>query len=175
MDALHTGRLTLREFDEARDAEFILRLLNDPAFIENIADKGVRTLEDAREYIRAGPAASYAKNGFGLWHVGLRGPAPASLGMCGLIKRDILEDIDLGYAFLPEHRGRGYALEAAAAALQFAQERLRAARVVAVVSPGNAPSIRLLKKLGFGYERSVRMAADEDEIELYALDFRGRR
>ena len=166
MRVLETDRLTIREFTND-DAPFILRLLNEPSFIENIADKGVRTLEDARAYLADGPMASYGKNGFGLWRVGTRdGDTP--VGMCGLIRRDILPDVDIGYAFLPEHCAKGYALESAAAVMAYARDRVGLTRVVAVVDGANARSIRLLAKLGFVHESMVRMAADEPEICLYA-------
>ena len=166
MPVLETERLTLRCFDGG-DAAFILRLLNEPSFIENIADKGVRTLDDARAYIESGPVASYRKHGFGLWCVAQR-ETDVPIGMCGLIRREVLEDVDLGYAFLPEHTGHGFALEAAEACLGFARGRLGLARLVAVVSAGNERSIRLLRKLGFQYERMVRLAEGDEEIELYA-------
>ena len=166
MPVLETERLTLRCFDGG-DAAFILRLLNEPSFIENIADKGVRTVDDARAYIESGPVASYRKHGFGLWRVALR-ETDVPIGMCGLIRREVLEDVDLGYALLPEYAGCGYALEAATACVALARERLGLSRLVAVVSAGNARSIRLLRKLEFRYERMVRLAEDDEEIELYA-------
>jgi ribosomal-protein-alanine N-acetyltransferase len=163
---IETERLILRRFD-AGDAAFILRLLNEPSFIENIVDKGVRSLDDARAYIESGPVASYRKHGFGLWRVALR-ETDLPIGMCGLIRRDVLDDVDLGYALLPEHAGCGYALEAATACVALAREQLGLSRLVAVVSAGNERSIRLLRKLGFEYERMVRLADDEEELELYA-------
>jgi RimJ/RimL family protein N-acetyltransferase len=165
-----TERLNLRRFDR-EDAAFILRLLNEPSFIEQIADKGVRSLDDARAYIESGPVASYRKHGFGLWRVALR-QTDVPIGMCGLIRREVLEDVDLGYALLPEYAGCGYALEAATACVAFARERLGLSRLVAVVSAGNARAIRLLRKLEFRYERMVRLAEGDEEIELHACTVR---
>ena len=112
---LATERLTLRRFTVA-DAPFTLALLNDPAWLEFIGDKGVRTLEDARDYLRNGPIAMYEREGFGLYLV-LRKRGGVPIGMCGLIKRASLADVDVGFAFLPDHRGQGYAHEATAAVL----------------------------------------------------------
>ncbi len=161
-----TARLTIRQFT-LEDAEFVLRLLNDPAFIRNIADRGVRTLEQAREYLVSGPLAMYAKHGFGLWRVGLKdGDVP--VGMCGLLKRDTLDDVDVGYAFLPEHTARGFAIESAAAALAWGRKVRGLQRIVAIVSPGNERSIRLLEKLAFTFEKTVRLTPDGEDLSLYA-------
>jgi len=161
-----TPRLALRRLD-LDDAPFVLRLLNEPSFIENIADKGVRTLEDARAYLRNGPIASYARHGHGLWHVALRDTA-IPIGICGLIKRDTLVDVDVGYALLPEFCGAGYASEATAAALAHARDVLGLRRVVAVVNPDNDRSLRLLDRLGFRFERMVRLSPEDREIRLLA-------
>ncbi len=166
MFKIETGRLIIREYTFEDDA-FILKLLNDPSFIENIVDKNVRTLEEARNYLSTGPMSSYAKNGFGLWCVVLKdGNLP--IGMCGLIKRDVLDDIDIGYAFLPEFCLKGYAVESAEAVLKWAGINLGIKRIVAVVSSNNARSIKLLEKLNFVYEKMVRLAPEEEEIKLFA-------
>ena len=160
-----TQRLILRELT-ADDADFVVAQLNDPDFIRNVADRGVRTAEAARKYIEDGPVASYTRNGFGLWLVKQKASG-TPIGICGLIKRDGLDDVDLGYALLPSFRSQGFALEAATAAMTQASA-LGLARVVAIVSPGNAASISLLRKLGFRRERSVRLADDAEELELFA-------
>lgn len=147
MDPIETPRLRLRPFVPA-DAPFILRLLNEPSFIANIADKGVRSLADAERYLRDGPLASYAAHGHGLWQVEAR-ESRTPMGMCGLIRRDTLPEVDLGYAFLPEFWGRGFAREAASACVDHAREALRLPGLLAIVSPGNDASIRLLEALGF--------------------------
>lgn len=161
-----TERLSVRRLVPGTDDAFILRLLNEPSFIANIADRGVRTLEAARAYIENGPVAMYAKHGFGLWCVTL--PDGTPLGMCGLIKRDHLDDVDVGYAFLPEHWGRGYARESVEGALAWGRATLGLARIVAIVNPDNARSIRVLEKLHFRYERPIRMPGEETDIALYA-------
>ena len=162
---LQTDRLKLRHFS-VDDAPFILRLLNEPSFIQNIGDKGLRTIEDARGYITTGPRASYEKFGFGLWLVELK-DTNVSIGMCGLLRRDNLEDADIGYAFLPEFWSQGYALESAAAVLSSARRDFGLKRVLAIVNSENETSIRLLHKLGFKYERMVKMSDDAPEIKLF--------
>ncbi len=162
---LETGRLSLRrlEFD---DAPFLVELLNQPSFLANIGDRGVRTVEDAPRYLREGPMAMYGKYGFGLWHVSRRSDG-AAIGMCGLLKRDILPDVDVGYAFLPQFWGKGYAFEAADATLRHAAKKFGLKRVVAVVSEGNEPSIRVIEKLGMRFERMFSMRPEEPDVRLY--------
>src|SRR6267378_3848261 len=126
---LETERLQLRRLS-LDDAEFVLRLLNEPSFIQNIGDRGVRTIDDARAYILKGPIASYEKFGFGLWMVETKSKA-APIGICGLLKRDVLDDVDIGYALLPEFWSQGYALESASAVTSYASESLGLKRVVA--------------------------------------------
>lgn len=168
MVAHETERLRLRRLT-ADDAGFILRLLNEPSFIQFIGDRGVRTEEGARSYILNGPAASYEKNGFGLYLVEVK-ESGAPAGMCGLIKRDALEDVDIGFAFVPEHWSRGYALEAASAVMSHAREVLGLRRVVAITNSDNWSSIRLLEKLGFQFERMIRLSAGEPELKLFASE-----
>lgn len=163
---LDTPRLALREM-VAADAPFILELLTDPAFLECIGDRGVRTLEDAGRYIETGPRASYARLGFGLWVVTARVDG-APVGICGLLKRDTLPDVDVGYAFLPAYRGLGYAAEAARACCEYAFAQRGLPRVLAIVSPGNAASIRVLEKIGFRHEGRRRLAPQDAEVEVYA-------
>lgn len=167
MQEIVTERLSIRPFT-LDDAALILRLLNEPSFIRNIGDRGVRDLASARHYLEQGPLASYAAHGFGMWRLALRAD-DTPIGMVGLLKRPFLEDIDVGYALLPEFCGAGYALEAAGAAVAHARETLGAGRLVAIVSPGNEPSIRLLRKLGFADGGTVRMPGDEADLLLFAL------
>lgn len=168
LHVLETERLLLRPFS-ADDAEFILELVNEPSFIQNIGDRGVRTLENARGYIMNGPVASYAKNGFGLFLVALK-ESNQSIGMCGLIKRDTLDDVDIGYAFLPKFWGKGYAVEAALAVKAYAKDAIGLKRIVAITDPANEGSIRVLEKIGFRYERMVRLSADDIELKLFGVD-----
>jgi ribosomal-protein-alanine N-acetyltransferase len=166
MFILETNRLRLRRLS-VDDAEFILRLLNEPSFIQNIGDRGVRTIEDARVYILRGPVASYEQFGFGLLLVEQK-DSGLPIGMCGLLKRDVLEHVDIGYALLPEFWSKGYALESASAVMSYAREELGAKQVLAVVNADNQSSIRLLEKMGFQYERMIRLSDDASEIKLYS-------
>lgn len=165
---LRTARLALREI-AGDDAEFMRELLNDAAFLRHIGDRGVRTLDDARRYIAEGPVASYARHGFGLWLVE-RSADHAKLGICGLVKRDGLGDPDIGYAFLEAYRASGYAHEAASATLRHARDVLGLQRVLAIVSPGNIESTRLLDRLGLRLECRVRLTDDAAELDLFAWD-----
>ena len=165
---LETDRLILRHFSEL-DAEFILELLNEPSFIQNIGDRKVRSIDGAKSYIKNGPVASYAKNGFGLYLVELKETSQA-IGMCGLIKRDTLDDVDLGYAFLPNFWSKGYAVEAALAVKQYAREVAGLRRIVAITDPQNAGSIRVLEKIGMTFEKVVKLSEDDIELKLFAVD-----
>ncbi len=166
MNVLETPRLVLRHLT-ADDAEFILALVNDPSWLRFIGDRGVRNLQDARDYIRKGPVESYKVHGYGLYLTALK-DSGTSIGICGLLKRDTLPDADIGFAFLPQFVGRGHAYEAGNAVMAHARNDFQLSRVVAVTNPDNHGSIRVLEKLGFRFERMIRMAAGKDEIKLFA-------
>jgi RimJ/RimL family protein N-acetyltransferase len=151
------------------DAGFIVELLNDPSFLRFIGDKGVRTIEDARQYILTGPLDSYDRHGFGLWLVELKGPQTA-IGICGLLKRESLTDVDIGFAFLPQYRSKGFAFESAAAVMEHARAVLGLKRIVAIANDDNIGSHRVLGKLGMRFERMIRLSDDEPEIRLMAAD-----
>ena len=168
MTILETERLFLRQLT-TDDAGFILELLNDSAFIQNIGDRKVRTLEEACSYILNGPMKSYDQNGFGLYLVVLK-ETNESIGMCGLIRRDTLEDVDIGYALLPDFWAKGYAVEAARATKTYAKEVIGLKRIVAIVDPANAGSIRVLEKLGLRFETMVRLSADDIELKLFGVE-----
>ena len=166
MNVCETERLILRWLS-ADDAAFILELVNDPGWLRFIGDRGVRTLEDARGYILNGPVAMYHREGFGLYLVELKHSA-TPIGMCGLIKRPSLEDVDIGFAFLPAFCGQGYAYESASATMAYAQDTLGLQRVVAIVNPDNQRSIGLLTKLGMSFEDLRRQGDDQPEVMLFA-------
>ena len=168
MKVLETERLLLQQLSSA-DADFILELLNEPSFIRNIGDRGVRTIEGANSYILNGPVASYAKNGFGLYLVKLKA-TDESIGMCGLIKRDTLEDVDIGYAYLPKFWSKGYAVEAAQGVREYAKNVIGLNRIVAIVDPENEGSIRVLEKIGLKFERMVRLSEDDIELKLFGAN-----
>jgi [ribosomal protein S5]-alanine N-acetyltransferase len=168
MRILETERLSLRELN-ADDAVFILELLNEPAFIQNIADRGVRTIADARVYIEIGPIASYEKFGFGLYLVELK-ESDIPIGMCGLLKRDYLEDIDIGYAFLERFWSKGYAYESASAVMGYARNILKLRRVVATTTLDNQGSIRVLEKMGFKFDKIITLPGYAEGSRLFVLD-----
>jgi len=169
---LETTRLSLLRF-EFDDAPFVVELLNQPSFLKNIGDRGVRNVDDARRYLREGPMAMYEQHGFGLWRASRRADG-AFVGMCGLLKRDILPDVDVGYAFLPEYWGQGYAFEAASATVELGARKFGLKRIIGVVSDHNAASIRVLEKTGMRFERMFPMHPGEPEVRLYAIDMQGR-
>ena len=167
MNVLETDRLILRHLN-GDDAEFIFELVNDPSFIRFIGDKGVRDLDAARRYIVEGPLKSYA-NGFGLYLAELK-TNEKPIGICGLVKRDTLPHADIGFAFLPAYWNQGYAFESAAAVMDHARERLKLGRILAITSPDNEASGKLLDKIGLRFERMIRLSEDAPEIKLFATD-----
>jgi RimJ/RimL family protein N-acetyltransferase len=163
---LGTERLELHEFTPD-DAEFVLRMVNEPSFLRYIGDRGVRTLEDARRYIADGPVAGYARDGHGLMRV-VRKADGAGVGMCGVLKRDTLPEPDIGFAFFPEYWSQGYALESARAVMGHARGTLRLGRIVAITTKDNEPSMRLLGRLGFRFDRMI--AFNAEELRLFVND-----
>jgi len=168
MTALSTERLELRHLD-AGDAPFMLELLNDQSFIANIGDRGVRTVEDAARYIQDRMVPSYARYGYGLYLVELRATG-AAIGICGLVRRDYLDDPDIGFAFLPQFLGQGYALESATAVRAHAFETLGLPRLLAITSPHNTRSMHLLEKIGLRFERMITPPGEAGQIRLYTSD-----
>lgn len=167
LEVLRTERLRLRLVDTG-DAAVFLALFNDPAFIEHIGDRGVRTLEAAVKSIEDGPVAMQRARGHSMYMVELAEEG-IPVGLSGLIKRDTLEDVDIGYAFLPRHRGQGYAFEAARAVVGHART-LGIPRLAAITTPGNAASIALLLRLGMRFEGRRVLVAGEPELNLYGMD-----
>ncbi len=165
MTILETDRLILREA-AAHDAPFFLDLLNQPSFIQFIGDKGVRDLDGARDYIQKRLVDNYNRFGFGLYLTLLK-EDETPLGICGLIKRDGLDDVDIGFAFLPQYTSKGYAFESASAVMEHGRKALGLKQIVGIVSPGNASSIRLLEKLGLKFERMIKLPNDDEELKLF--------
>jgi len=165
---LETDRLVLRRLT-LNDAPFIVELLNQPSFLRFIGDRGVRDQQTARQYLLKGPIASYEKHGFGLNLVFLKDSGDP-IGICGLLKRDTLPDVDVGFAFLPAHWRKGYAREAAQAILAHARAAHGLKRVVAITSPGNVASIGVLEKIGLKFETVTRLGDDPREVKLFGID-----
>lgn len=163
---LETERLIIREIVES-DAEFILDLLNQPSFIKYIGDRNVRTVEAARDFIENRYRLSYRANGFGLWTVELK-DEQTPIGICGFVKRDSLPDADIGFAFLPQFEGKGYAVESAVGVMKYGAETLNFKRVLAITSQNNEKSGRLLEKIGLKFERLIIIADDAEELKLFS-------
>jgi len=164
MPILTTARLALR-LPSRDDGAFLVALTNDPDFVAHIGERGLVSAEDGAAYIEAHLLAHQAEHGFGLWIVERRGQ-PGALGMCGLLRRPHLEHVDVGFAFLPEHRGQGFAREAAAACLDHGRAVLGLDPIVALVSPANSASLALLERLGLVYWRTERMPAADKQVWL---------
>jgi RimJ/RimL family protein N-acetyltransferase len=165
---LETEHLTLRRIT-VDDAAFMLDLLNQPSFIQFIGDRGVRTLDDARKIIQERYLAAYERLGFGIYLTLLRG-AQIPIGICGLVKRDGLDDVDVGYAFLPQYWSKGYASEAASAVLRYARNTLGIGRILGITTPDNTGSIRVLEKVGLKFERMIRLPGEETDLKLFSSE-----
>ncbi|MGM0827487.1 MAG: GNAT family N-acetyltransferase [Bacillota bacterium] len=168
MKVTETSRLALRLVEET-DAGFIMKLLNEPGWLQYIGDKGIRTIDDAKGYIMNGPRAMYEREGFGLF-LTERKEDHAPIGLCGLIKREGLEDVDIGFAFLSDYQSQGYAFEAARATLDLAKD-IGIKRVVAITTKDNESSSKLLEKLDMQLEGYVTLPNDTEELKKYGLNF----
>ena len=166
MIKIETERLTLSEL-KSKDAPFVFELYNDPDFLKYIGDRGIGSISDAELFIETGPIASYAEHGHGLYLVQLKDGT--SIGICGLLKRDTLDDPDIGFAMLPKFRKNGYTFEAAIAALDDGRNRLELKRIIAITSPENEASIQLLEKMEMIDEGMVQLTDDGDACKLFSI------
>jgi len=156
---LETERLRLREFTVS-DANFVQQLVNTPSWIQFIGDRNIHTLEAAQEYIQQSLQKSYEKNGYGLWLMELK-KTSEPIGMCGLVNRETLENVDIGFALLPMHERKGYTYEAAKATLTYAKEALQISKIVAITDTKNVASIGLLNKIGLQFEKELQLSEDD--------------
>lgn len=168
LNVLETDRLTLR-LPTTTDAAFILELLNNPSWIQFIGNHHVKTIEDAKAYILNKTIRMYEQFGFCLYLVEQK-EFHTPIGLCGLIKRDSLEDVDIGFAFLPKYWGKGYAYESAAAVMVYGKDTLGLNRIVAITTKDNHASAKLLKKLGLQFERFIQIPTDPEELRLFVWD-----
>lgn len=160
-----TKRLLLREFTLS-DASFILKLVNTPSWLTFIGDRNVHTIPEAEQFLNNSLLKSYGDNGYGLWMVELiENNIP--IGMCGLVNRESLEDIDIGFALLPEHEKKGFAFEAAEATINYAENTLKIDRIVGITNADNTSSIALLNKLGLYFEKELQLS-EYDNVQLYS-------
>jgi len=163
---LETERLRLRPFTLA-DTKFIIELVNTPGWLEFIGDSNIKTDEQAQEYLLNGPLKSYELNGYGLSMVEMKNDRTA-IGMCGIIKRELLENPDIGFALLPAYFGKGYAFEIASAMMNFAKNNLKLSPIYAITLPNNISSIKLLEKIGLKYSKTFCFPGDDEELLLYS-------
>ena len=168
--ALETERLHLRRIS-LDDAEFMLEIWNDPAFVRHVGDRGVRTIEQAHEAMKSGALKLYADYGYGPYAMVLKSDG-SRIGICGLFRRESLDHPDIGFSVLPDFCGKGYAGEAASAVLAHARDDLGIRELTAIVAPGNAPSIGLIRKLGLSFARMITMSGDDEAICLYSATIR---
>jgi RimJ/RimL family protein N-acetyltransferase len=167
MKKITTNRLVLRPLN-LKDTTFILELFNTPDFLKYIGDKNIRNLQDAKTYLLEGPIKMYKDHGIGLYLVELK-KTSISLGICGLIKRPSLEDVDLGFGFLPKYYNKGYAYEASKAMLD--QAKSKYSRLVAITNSNNISSIKLLEKLAMSYEKDIEKLTNDVDLRLYGINF----
>ena len=164
---LDTGRLILRRITYD-DAGLMLAIWNDAAFVKHVGDRGVRSESEAREALEAGAFRLYAEYGYGPYKM-IRKDDATAIGICGLFKRDNLDDPDIGFAVLPDYCGQGYAGEAARAVVAHARDDLGLRKLTAIVSPGNSASIGLIEKLGLTFTGMITMPGEDEAIRLYGM------
>lgn len=165
MTLIETERFNLREV-AAEDAAFIMELVNEPLWKQNIGERNVNSLEDARAFIERAFTGSYKNNGFGLYLVELKNTGEP-VGISGLVKRDSLPDPDIGFAFLSKFHGRGYATEAGHAILKHARETLGIQRILAITTPANDASGNVLEKIGLKFKEVIKLDGIDGESKLY--------
>ena len=166
---MKTERLQLRPVT-LEDADLMLAIWNDPAFVRFVGDRGVRTLEQSVKALEDGAMRLFKEYGFGPYRVSLRSDDSA-VGICGIFAREGMIEPDIGFSVLPEYCRCGYAYEAATAVVNYARENLKLPKLTAIVSPDNAASVGLIKKLGLQFERMLRLPGEEKDISLYAIGF----
>lgn len=168
MKVLETERLILRWLT-VDDAEFMFALMNEAAYLRFIGDKGIKTISDAGAYILNGPVDSYERFDYGLYLTELKASG-APIGICGLVNRESIEDVDIGFAFLPEYWASGYAYESAKAVLVYGKNVVGLKRIVAVTAVDNQSSIRLIEKIGLRFEKIISLSADEPDVKLFSCE-----
>lgn len=165
MSIISTSRLELREICED-DAPFILELLNTPSWLKFIGDRNLHSIEDAKKYIINRLIPSYRIFGFGFYLTKLT-ENNTSIGICGIVKRDFLEHIDIGFAFLPQYEGKGYGYESASAVMEYAQKTLEITTIAGITNSNNKSSIALLEKLGLKFQKMILLPNETEEIMLF--------
>ncbi len=164
---IETERLRLREFDHS-DSDLIFELLNSPGWLKYIGNRSIADIEDAANYIEAKLQKGYRDSGFGFYLVELKATGEKT-GMCGIVKREGLDDIDLGFALLPKFENKGYAFESSMAVIQYAKNVLNIKKLAAITLPSNIASIRVLEKIGMKFEKRIYIPGDPEELLLYSM------
>lgn len=167
MIVAETNRLIISKFT-LKDANFFLKLVNTPNWLKYIGDRNIKTVEEAKKSIEEGHFKSYKNNGFGFYKVLLKEENNKTIGTCGLIKRDALENVDIGFAFLPEYEKKGFGYEASIEIIKLAKVQFGIKKLVAITNADNINSIKLLEKLGLTYEKKVKPFDDDKELLLFA-------
>lgn len=170
MNIVETERLLIREMDSAIDAEFVFELLNTPKFIQYIGDRGVRSLDQAREFIEDRYRRTYRDHGYGLYAVDLK-TDHTTVGMCGFVRRDTLPAPDIGFAFLPQYEKKGYGFESAESVMRYGREKLGFIHILAITSLDNEASESLLAKLGFAFEDLMDFP-DGEKLKLFSYTYK---
>lgn len=166
MRIAETSRLLITKIT-LRDAQFFLELVNSPHWLKYIGDRHLKTIKDTKTYLQNGTLKSYTNFGFGFYKLQLKENENKTIGICGLIKREQLEDVDIGFALLPEYEGKGFGYEASLAVLKLAKEKFNLKKIIAVTLSTNTNSIKLLEKLGLSYEKKVIPFEDGEELLLF--------
>lgn len=167
MPIAETSRLLLSKIN-LKDADFFLKLVNSPHWLKYIGNRKVKTIKDAKTYLQKGTLKSYKDFGFGFYKLQLKEEGKKTIGVCGLIKREQLEDVEIGFALLQEYEGKGFGFEASVAVLKLAKEKFKIKKITAITLAKNMSSINLLEKLGLTYEKKVKPFDDGEELLLFA-------
>ncbi|MEH6537018.1 MAG: GNAT family N-acetyltransferase [Psychroserpens sp.] len=169
MQIAETTRLLLSKIT-VDDAPFILELVNTPGWLKYIGDRNIKTVEAAAEHIENNQVKCYEKHGFGYYKMQVKAESLRTIGTCGLLKRDNLDYVDIGFSMLPEYHGKGYGYEATNEIMKLAKNEFGIKNICAITLPTNKPSINLLEKLGLSYQKTVKPFEDDEELLLFAKD-----
>ena len=165
---IETERLRLREFNST-DGELIFELLNSQGWLKYIGSRSIATIEDAVNYIETKLQKGYRESGFGFYLVELKATG-VKTGMCGLVKREGLDDVDIGFALLPQYENKGYAYESSMAVIQYAKNKLKINKLAAITMPSNLTSVKLIEKLGMKFDKKISLPGDPEELFLYKME-----
>jgi len=162
-----TDRLLLSKIT-IDDAPFILELVNTPDWIKYIGDRNIKTVEQAETHIKNNQLKCYETHGFGYYKLQVKAENLKTIGTSGLLRRDNLEHVDIGFSFIPDYHGKGYGFEAASEIMKLAKDKFNIKTLCAITLPINQPSINLLEKLGLSYQKTVKPFEDDEELLLFA-------